>query len=89
MRRVLTSLDIPLFFLQINYYLYSSLSFYIHIHSYLYIDLGFGSGWAPAILNDQAEVDFIKEGQKEFCHDRSYWVGGSSIAAAWSVIHLS
>ena len=48
-----------------------------------------GAGWAPAVLNSQVELDFIKEAQKGLSHDRSYWIGGSTDSGAGSNITFS
>ena len=39
---------------------------------------GLGHGWAPAVLNTEEELDFVKEAQKGVTHTRSYWIGGST-----------
>ena len=52
--------------------------------------LDLGEGWAPAILNGQREADFIRAGQRLFCHnDRSYWIGGSTNVQPWNIFHIS
>ena len=48
-----------------------------------------GDGWAPAILNDQAELDFIRQGQSTFSDDRSCWLGGSTDTQPWDHINLN
>ena len=54
------------------------------------IFLDFGEGWVPAVLNNQRELDFIREGQKLFCHnDRSYWIGGSTNIQTGSTFNIS
>ena len=51
--------------------------------------LDLGEGWAPAILNDQREADFIRAGQRLFCHnDKSYWIGGSTNVHPWNIFHI-
>ena len=35
-----------------------------------------GEGWAPALLNNRNEMNFIKQGQKSFSDKRSFWIGG-------------
>ena len=37
-----------------------------------------GEGWAPAILDTEEEMNFIKEGQKKFSDNRSYRIGGEA-----------
>ena len=52
--------------------------------------LDLGEGWAPAVLNGQREADFIRAGQRLFCHnDRSYWIGGSTNVQPWNIFHIS
>ena len=52
-------------------------SCFVFLHS-----LEIGEGWAPAILNSQSEVDFLKQAQKDFGDNtRSFWIGGSTNAA--------
>ena len=54
----------------------------------IFLDLG--EGWVPAVLNNQRELDFIREGQKLFCHnDRSYWIGGSTNIQRGSTFNIS
>ena len=36
-----------------------------------------GLGWMPAIMNSEAERDFIKESQRLLCDVKTYWIGGS------------
>ena len=45
-------------------------------------------GWGPAVLNDQTELDFIREAQRGLSHDKSYWIGGSTNSGPWSFIDL-
>ena len=47
-----------------------------------------GDGWAPAVLNNQVETNFIKQTQKGLSNDRSYWIGGSTDTESGSVIDL-
>ena len=40
-----------------------------------------GSGWSPAVLDDQTEVDFIRGAQRDFGDNtRSYFIAGSTNA---------
>ena len=48
-----------------------------------------GYGWCPAIVNSQAELDFICLGQRWFSDDRSYWLGGSAYMEPWSHIDIT
>ena len=50
---------------------------------------GLGEGWAPAVLNSRAELNFLKQAQKGFSDDRSYWLGGCTSTQPWSIINLS
>ena len=43
--------------------------------------LELGIGWAIARLNDQAEFDFIRQAQRGWSHDRSYFIGGRCAAS--------
>ena len=45
--------------------------------------------WAPAVLNDQREFDFIKQAQRTLGNDKSYWIGGSTGSQAWSIISFN
>ena len=40
-------------------------------------------------MNDPVEYNFTKEAQKGLSHDRSYWIGGSTDSAPWSIINLN
>ena len=35
-------------------------------------------GWAPAVLNTNQEMNFIKQGQRSFMDNRSFWIGGKT-----------
>ena len=48
-----------------------------------------GDGWAPTVLNDQREVDFIKAAQKGLSDSRSYWIGGSISSEPGSIASLN
>ena len=37
-------------------------------------------GFEPAVLNNQAEHNFIRQAQKGFSNDRTYWISGSTNA---------
>ena len=51
---------------------------------------GLGNGWTVAVLDNEDEMHFIKQGQKGFySHTQSYWIGGSTDAAAKTIIHYS
>ena len=39
-----------------------------------------GDGWGAALLNDQMEFEFIRQGQTGFSDAKSYWIGGSTNA---------
>ena len=41
---------------------------------------GIGTGWSPAVLNNEMEHDFIMQAQRGFSDARSYWIGGSTNA---------
>ena len=34
-----------------------------------------GSGWAPAVIDDSEEFDFIQHQERMSTDDRSYWIG--------------
>ena len=38
------------------------------------------NGWGPAVLDDQMELDFLRQGQKGWTNTYSYWVAGSTNA---------
>ena len=42
------------------------------------------------VLNDQREVNLIREAQKGFSDKRSYWIGGSTdnCTSPWSIIDI-
>ena len=47
-----------------------------------------GYGWAAAVLDNEDEVDFIRQGQKGFwAYTQSYWIDGSTDAAAMTLTH--
>ena len=37
-----------------------------------------GPGWNPVVMNDRMEMNFIKQGQRTFSDNRSYWIGGKT-----------
>ena len=48
-----------------------------------------GGGWEPAVLDNEVELDFIKEAQKGLSHFRSYWIGGSTTVDTGNQIEFS
>ena len=46
-------------------------------------------GWGPAVLNNQAELDFIRQAQRWLSDDRSYWIGGSTNINAWNTFQYN
>ena len=40
-----------------------------------------GNEWGPVVLNDAMELEFIRQAQKGFNNDRSYWVSGTTNVA--------
>ena len=42
-----------------------------------------GEGWAPAILNTEAEHDFIREADRDVVNDMGYWIDGSTNRAGF------
>ena len=69
------------------------------LEKYIYYFPGLGDGWAPAIVDSEAELEFIREGQRGFSasmsyfsggsSDRSYYIGGFTDIAAMTNIQLS
>ena len=41
--------------------------------------LEIGSGWIPALLNNEAEHAFVVKSQRVLSNNLSYWIGGSAI----------
>ena len=39
-----------------------------------------GNGWSAVVLDDQTELDFLRQGQKGWTNPYSYWVNGSTNA---------
>ena len=39
-----------------------------------------GNGWGAAVLDDQMELNFIRQGQRGFSDVKSYWIGESTNA---------
>ena len=37
-----------------------------------------GSGWILAILNNEAEYNFVVESQRALSNNQNYWIGGST-----------
>ena len=35
-----------------------------------------GPGWAPAVVDDVVELEFIQEQERLSSDDRTYWIGG-------------
>ena len=48
-----------------------------------------GTGWSPAVLNDRMELDFIRQGQRDFSDTKSYWIGGSTYARPFFYLDYS
>ena len=40
--------------------------------------LELGDGWGPAILETEAEFNFVREADKSINDTNSYWIGGST-----------
>ena len=47
----------------------------------LYFFSEIGLGWMPAIMNSEAQRDFIRESQRLLSDVRTYFVGGSAPAS--------
>ena len=37
-----------------------------------------GQGWNTVVMNNRMEMNFIREGQRSFSDNRSYWIGGKT-----------
>ena len=37
-----------------------------------------GNGWIPALINDQTELDFIRESQRGLSNNHDYYIGGTT-----------
>ena len=48
-----------------------------------------GRGWRVAALDNQVEVDFIRQGQRGITNLRSYWISGSTNGPEGSLIDFS
>ena len=46
----------------------------LHISWLLLLELG--TGWAPAVADDAAELKLIQEQERISTDDRDYWIGG-------------
>ena len=58
--------------------------------SYINLHLSdFGSQWAPAVINDQEELDFLQRKQTVFTDQRSYWISGSTDQNNFTLIDFS
>ena len=55
----------------------SRYNFNIYTTSCIYLLLDIDIGWAPAVLDNRREFNFIKEGQRSFT-SVPYWIGGST-----------
>ena len=47
-----------------------------------------GQSSYPAVINSEKEANFIKQAQKGFTDNKSYWIGGSTSADSFSTIGL-
>ena len=47
-----------------------------------------GTGWAPTVLNSQAELDFIRQGQIGTPDRYLFWIGGSTNASHTAVLDI-
>ena len=45
-------------------------------HLVLLLLLELGTGWAPAVADDDAELKLIQEQERVSTDDRDYWIGG-------------
>ena len=50
---------------------------------------GLIQGWYPAIMNSQNELDYVRFAQRLLLNRTSYYIGGSTNAAAFASIGLS
>ena len=48
-----------------------------------------GTGGSPAVLNDQMELDFIRQAQRGLSDAKSYWIGGSTNAEPYEYFDYS
>ena len=51
---------------------------------FIHLKVNLGEGWTPAVLNNELELNFIRQSQKLincgiFCN-KDYWIGGTSKA---------
>ena len=48
-----------------------------------------GNGWGPSVLDNTMELKFIKQAQKGFDNNRSYWISGTTNVAARRVFDFN
>ena len=48
-----------------------------------------GEGWEPAVLNNQVEFKFLRQAQRGLSHDRSYYLGSSTVSGPGTNIDLN
>ena len=53
---------------------------YFLVHDLFCLLLELGTGWDPAYIDDNTELEFIQRQEQISADDRSYWVGGLSPA---------
>ena len=56
----------------------------LYIYMFIHLKVNLGEGWTPAVLNNELELNFIRQSQKLincgiFCN-KDYWIGGTSKA---------
>ena len=54
----------------------SSLALDVHIYKISLWILDLGTGWDPVIVDDTAELEFIKSQERLSTDNRNYWLGG-------------
>ena len=48
-----------------------------------------GNEWGPVVLNDAMEFEFIRQAQRGFNNNRSYWVSGTTNVAPRRIFYLN